>query len=89
MGAKKGRLLLKRHYVALLEDAGGVENTGKCIACYTHTVNTHTALFTHTRTHYHGQLRRQDESLHIKGNVLVSVRRVQQVHEPRPSLQQR
>lgn len=28
MGAKKGRILLKRHYVALIQDAGGVEDPG-------------------------------------------------------------
>ena len=29
MGAKQGRHLLKRHYVALLEDAGGIEDVAK------------------------------------------------------------
>ena len=28
MQAKKGRLLLKRHYVALIDDAGGVTDPG-------------------------------------------------------------
>ena len=41
MNAKRGRLLLKRHYVALIEDAGGVSDPGRMhllwIACpYTH-----------------------------------------------------
>ena len=29
MGAKNGRRLLKRHYVALIEDAGGVQGPGR------------------------------------------------------------
>ena len=29
MGAKNGRHLLKRHYVALIEDAGGVKGPGR------------------------------------------------------------
>ena len=29
MDAKRGRLLLKRHYVALIEDAGGVSDPGR------------------------------------------------------------
>ena len=45
MGAKQGRLLLKRHYVALIADAGGVEEPGTCplniFYTYTHQPPTH------------------------------------------------
>lgn len=39
MGAKKGRVLLKRHYVALIEDVGGVEDPGTYYVHY-HSDNT-------------------------------------------------
>lgn len=42
LGAKKGRMLLKRHYVALIEDAGGVDDPGTCHTHHTHTHRKHT-----------------------------------------------
>jgi len=50
LGAKKGRMLLKRHYVALIEDAGGVEDPGTCRTHHTHAHTPHTP---HTHAHMH------------------------------------
>lgn len=50
MRAKKGRLLLKRHYVALIADAGGVKDPGTCTPPHTHTP---TLSYTHIYTTPH------------------------------------
>lgn len=59
MNAKRGRLLLKRHYVALIEDAGGVSDPGRmhllpmdCLPIHTPTpVHTYIVHSVHSHAH--------------------------------------
>ena len=86
MGAKKGRSLLKRHYVALIEDAGGVKDPGACVP-YTYA---HKDIFTTPPqcTYTPPTITSQEESVRVEGNVLVPPGCLQEVHGPLPTNKQ-
>ena len=93
MNAKRGRLLLKRHYVALIEDAGGVSDPGRIsygLLAHTHTYPrtyiysslriltcTHHTYITNLHPH---TTTRKAEGGHVKEPVLVPPGRVHKVY---------
>ena len=81
MGAKNVRRLLKRHYVALIEDAGGVKDPVVRVAPFLPSLNPPCA-------HIHLPPPLEKENRHVEELLLVPPGIIPQVHYVRPSLEQ-